>query len=252
MAQARSKVKHRKLEPITYEELLENTSMRGLVSFLDVPPGRAQVIPITLPSETAPGVETTPGAVLTPLVEETPGIEPTPVVETTPVGETAPVVETTPGVVSRERPTAGRQPASRRPRIQPCITARDGHSLGEEALYAALWGAAHGSGSVRTLTIGWRGMSKLSKLTPKNAKINTCRLIEKLALEVVSAESPAESIGRTYRIYGAAELLARRAKAGLTHVIRTRGVQFVDAATGAEKTPGVVSTTGVEKDTVVE
>jgi hypothetical protein len=82
-------------------------------------------------------------------------------------------------------------------------------------------------------------MAKIARLTPKNSKINTGRLIEKLALEVILAESPSESIGRTYRIYGQSALMARRAEAGLTHVIRTRGVHFVDPMTGEEKPLGI-------------
>lgn len=257
MAQARSKGKSRKLELITYEELLENTSMRGLVSFLDVPADRTQVVTITSRGAVAPVVETTPVVDSAPEIETIPEvklppeIEATPGAETVPVGETDPGVETTPVVVykpqlPRPAPSTGPTftPQPRKPRIQACSNVRDGHSLGEDALYQALWDAAEGDQNDRTLTIGWRGMAKIARLTPKNSKINTSRLIEKLALEVISAESPAESIGRTYRIFGETALMERRAQAGLTHVVRTRGVQFVDPLTGVEKDLGLKNPRG--------
>ena len=43
------------------------------------------------------------------------------------------------------------------------------------------------SADTRTIVIGWRGMSQLCRMTPKNCKINTQRLIRKLALEVLVA-----------------------------------------------------------------
>jgi hypothetical protein len=113
------------------------------------------------------------------------------------------------------------------------MAAQDGHSLGEEILYQALWKMAKPeSARSRTIVIGWRGMSQICRMTPKNCKINAHRLIRKLALEILSPYNTPESIGTTYRIYTEEALLERRRAAGLEWVVRSRGVEFVDPATG--------------------
>jgi hypothetical protein len=105
--------------------------------------------------------------------------------------------------------------------------------LGEEVLYQALWRAASNeSADARTIVIGWRGMSQLCRMTPKNCKINTQRLIRKLALEILSPYNTPESIGTTYRVYSDEAILRRRRDAGLEWVVRSRGVEFVDPRTG--------------------
>ncbi len=119
-------------------------------------------------------------------------------------------------------------------RIRRCSTAQDGHSLGEEVLYQALWKASTPeSDDARTIVIGWRGMSQLCRMTPKNCKINTQRLIRKLALEVLSPYNTPESIGTTYRVHSTDTILRRRRAAGLEWVVRSRGVEFVNPSNGA-------------------
>jgi hypothetical protein len=138
---------------------------------------------------------------------------------------------TTPEVVSI--PAVGQ-----RLRIRRCSATHDGHSLGEEVLYQALWKAAHPeTAETRTIVIGWRGMSQLCRMTPKNCKINTQRLIRKLALEVLSPYNTPESIGTTYRVHSDQAILQRRREAGLEWVVRSRGVEFVDPATGISIMP---------------
>lgn len=119
-------------------------------------------------------------------------------------------------------------------RIRKCFSAQDGHSLGEEVLYQALWKNALPvpDSNSRTITVGWRGMSQLCRMTPKNCKINTQRLLRKLALDILSPYNTPESVGTTYRIYSSDEILQRRHTAGLEWVIRSRGVEFVDPRTG--------------------
>jgi len=127
---------------------------------------------------------------------------------------------------------------AQRLRIRRCAATHDGHSLGEEVLYQALWKAAlPDSSETRTIVIGWRGMSQLCRMTPKNCKINTQRLIRKLALEVLSPYNTPESIGTTYRVYSDETILHRRRAAGLDWVVRSRGVEFVDPATGISILP---------------
>src|ERR1035437_7980387 len=146
-----------------------------------------------------------------------------------PVAGLAPVPElvSTPAVATGQRL-----------RIRRCAATHDGHSLGEEVLYQALWKAAHPeSAETRTIVIGWRGMSQLCRMTPKNCKITTQRLIRKLALEILSPYNTPESIGTTYRVYSDQAILQRRREAGLEWVVRSRGVQFVDPATGVTVLP---------------
>jgi len=156
--------------------------------------------------------------------------------------ETVPAPDMPPGVVSakprRSYPapevvSIPAVPVTGRLRIRKCVATHDGHSLGEEVLYQALWKAATAeSADTRTIVIGWRGMSQLCRMTPKNCKINTQRLIRKLALEVLSPYNTPESIGTTYRVYADEAILRRRRDAGLEWVVRSRGVEFVDPTTG--------------------
>ena len=138
------------------------------------------------------------------------------------------IIASSPGIFSSPE-----SPTVRRLRIRKCTAAHHGHSLGEEVLYQALWKAANAeSADTRTIVIGWRGMSQLCRMTPKNCKINTHRLIRKLALEVLSPYNTPESIGTTYRIHSDVATLRRRQERGLEWVVRSRGVDFVDPRTG--------------------
>ena len=168
-----------------------------------------------------------------PAIASTPVVISTPGVVRYPDAAIAPALDPTPAIApSPTRPLAHSVPRGR-PRIRKCAAAHDGHSLGEEVLYQALWNAAAAeSAGARIIVVGWRGMSQLCRMTPKNCKINTQRLIRKLALEVLSPYNTPESIGTTYRIFPSEAILRRRRAAGLEWVVRSRGVEFVDPATG--------------------
>jgi hypothetical protein len=213
------------LEPLGWEEIISQPGMGGYLSFLNGPvplPHLQMAVPESAstpeavstsdPSDAVPGVLSTAasyadsGAALAPDVALLPAVDPTPVA----------------------MPTSGK-----RHKIRKCIAAQDGHSLGEEILYQALWKiATPESAHSRTIVIGWRGMSQISRMTPKNCKINTHRLIRKLALEILSPYNTPESIGTTYRIYAEEAVLERRRAAGLEWVVRSRGVEFVNPANG--------------------
>ncbi|MGA2136998.1 MAG: hypothetical protein ABSH50_32300 [Bryobacteraceae bacterium] len=159
-----------------------------------------------------------------------------PQVEATPAPTRIIGSETSPHTLSIRAPGVIQSPEIvpfRRLKIRRCLSAHDGHSLGEEVLYQSLWKAATvESPDSRTIIIGWRGMSQLCRMTPKNCKINTQRLIRKLALEVLSPYNTPESIGTTYRVYSAEAIQDRRRTQGLEWVVRSRGVEFVDPVTG--------------------
>src|SRR5438445_2386450 len=119
-----------------------------------------------------------------------------------------------------------------RPRqIRRAVLAQDGHSLGEQALYEALWQAARRqSHQARLISIGYRGMAELARLTVNNCKANIKALANKLAVEEISSYTHAHA--RSYLIYSFSAILERRKAAGLTHYVKTRGVQFVDPESG--------------------
>lgn len=116
-------------------------------------------------------------------------------------------------------------------RIRKAQTARDGHSLGEQALYEVLWNSAHPeTEDARVLTAGYRTLAGLARLTVNNCKANLQSLRAKRAIEELAGFSYTQ--GRTYVVYSEAEVVRRRREAGLTHYIKTRGVAFVDPVTG--------------------
>jgi len=106
-------------------------------------------------------------------------------------------------------------------------SAQDGHTKAEQLLYTAMWAAARPEGSApgapRVLTGGYDQLSALSGLYWSAVKRNLRSLEAKLAIETIASENSNERVGRTYRIYDPATVLARRQHAGLTLVRRWRG-----------------------------
>jgi hypothetical protein len=253
------------MEPLGWDEIVSQPGMGGYLSFLNGP------VPLPHLDRSATALASDPGVVSHSGilgVHTEPEIVPDPVIVSTPridiasdvVSKTElasdsetdrsgmiPEVLLDPVVVSTPRPTISPGPEvvsipaitfGQRLRIRRCAATHDGHSLGEEVLYQALWkSASRESAETRTIVIGWRGMSQLCRMTPKNCKINTQRLIRKLALEILSPYNTPESIGTTYRIYSDLAILQRRREAGLEWVVRSRGVEFVDPATGVSILP---------------
>jgi len=120
---------------------------------------------------------------------------------------------------------------SKRFRVRRAVLAQDGHSSGEEVLYQSLWNCRYArpeAKETRLVTIGWKAMAKLARMTPRNTRRNCQSLIDKLALEQLSEENSRESIGRTYRLFSYKAILERRRAAGMEWVTRSRGVNFVD------------------------
>lgn len=126
------------------------------------------------------------------------------------------------------------QSIRQRHQIRLALTARDGHSLGEQAVYDALWeNAAPHTPEARIISAGYRPLSALCRLTVNNCKANLQSLIRKLAIEEVTTHSYTKA--KTYIVYGEAAILARRRAAGLTHYVRSRGIAFVDPESGMEQ-----------------
>jgi hypothetical protein len=253
------------MEPLGWDEIVSQPGMGGYLSFLNGPVPLPHLQGPATGLAPDPGVVSHPGADpmssgvdISPELLSTPESVLTPEIGYSPCTETTPDIETSSGPVSTPESSASLPPshpfidpapevvtipvaqATQRLRVRRCSTTYDGHSLGEEVLYQALWKAANPeSAEIRTIVIGWRGMSQLCRMTPKNCKINTQRLIRKLALEVLSPYNTPESIGTTYRVYSDQAILQRRREVGLEWVVRSRGVEFVDPATGIAYCPSV-------------
>jgi len=211
----------RKLDtsPIEYDDVVDSPALKGMVSFLEIPPGKLPHLDFTsatgAPEKEAP-VSGTP-------VPRSPEQAVTSVPETGIPFSPAPVI-TYPPLLPR--------PATR---IRRATAAQDGHSFGEQALYDALWQHGHPYGpDTHIITVGYRRMAELARLTVNNSKANIQALIRKLAVEEVASFT--HSQGRTYLIYNGEAILHRRREAGLTHYIKSRGVLFVDPDTGAPLT----------------
>src|ERR1035438_7167328 len=203
------------MEPLGWDEIVSQPGMGGYLSFLNgpVPLPHLQASATGLAPDPGvlshPGISAGPGPQIPSEVAQAPAVIPAPPLDSAPElttvhAETIPDSIPPPGVVSTPAsatvsvtahtalaptPEVVSIPAAlsgQRPRIRRCAATHDGHSLGEEVLYQAIWKAAcPESAEARTIVIGWRGMSQLCRMTPKNCKINTQRLMRKLALEVL-------------------------------------------------------------------
>lgn len=243
----------RKLDttPISYDEVVDSPALQGMVSFLQVAPGKLPQLDFR-PISSHSGIPDP--AVPEPAPASSPSTEP-PTAAATPstaLPDSAPLESVPPetviplsgggstGVpdsgVPSQLPFAPPLGISPKPRIRRALLLSDGHSYGEQALYDALWNHAQPSNPhTRLITIGYRTMSELARLTVNNCKANIQALTAKLAVEEVASYS--HSQGRTYRIHSPEATLQRRQAAGLTHIIKTRGVQFVHPDTGIPVSP---------------
>ena len=236
---SRSRQKH-KLEPISIEELAGTTGMSGFCSFLT----RDASVPVPALDRETPTAAVKSGALLLgapvsrapepsasvsiPLQELPPPLPPQPPprpIQPSPFDSGAPDLSAVES--SADNSSALDFRPRRRTRIREATTVQDGHSLAEQAVYDAMYRAGKPyQGDSRILTIGLRTLAELSRMAYSNCKANVRSLVSKLALD----ERPGFSYtdGRTYIIYSFREILRRRKAAGLTHVVRTRGVAFVD------------------------
>jgi hypothetical protein len=113
-------------------------------------------------------------------------------------------------------------------RIYPARTAQDGHSLGEQAVYYALWSAADPeTAESRLVSIGYERLADAARLHWTNVKKNLRNLETKLAIEAIAPENSGQRIGKTYRVYSYRAILERRRNAGLIWYRRTKGVQLL-------------------------
>jgi len=230
-----------KPEPITPEEVMDSPALQGLEALLHSRSAEELAkgpygIPIgSFPAAEKPGGET--GAGDTPAANYQIGDSPTSVTIAgdTPMGLSAmgdkykgyqptgvsPQTDLPPGLM-----VAVYKPG---PKIHRASRVQDGHSVGEQAVYLALWNAGSPeSPDTRLIRIGYGGIQSLCGLDKTNCKDNIQSLIRKLAIEIVSRFSVEKNQGNTYRIFSGRAVLKRRQAAGMEWVIRNKGVRFVD------------------------
>jgi len=252
MSASRSRQK-RKLEPISIEELAGATGMSGFCTFLT----RDPLVPVPALDHLQTGAPVNDASVITagerpaPMSSalEMPATEPAAPVQTaieTPAldsryGHETSAPESTVVESDALQSSAVDFRYRRRPRVREAQTVQDGHSLAEQAVYETMYAA----GKVyrdesRILTIGLRTLAELSRMAYSNCKANVRSLVVKKAIDELPGFSYTD--GRTYIIHGYREILRRRKEAGLTHVLRTRGVAFVDPQSGAPQSSAPDST----------
>jgi hypothetical protein len=114
------------------------------------------------------------------------------------------------------------------PIVRRAARVQDGHSPGEQCLFAALWAEAKEENrESKLITIGWDRMGRLANLRATNAAANCRCLIYKRAIDIVAPPDPATRKGTTYRIWSYQSVLQRRIEAGMEWYTKNRGVQFV-------------------------
>src|SRR5438045_8317031 len=106
-------------------------------------------------------------------------------------------------------------------RCRPADSAEAAHTRAEHALYLALWNLGlPGQDLSRDVSIGYDKLAVLARASKRHLQRLTASLAEKLALEVVGQENSRLRQGKTYRVYGIAEILRRRREAGYLWYLR--------------------------------
>jgi hypothetical protein len=118
-----------------------------------------------------------------------------------------------------------------RPTSKPVYarTAQDGHTSGEQHLYAVMHRLASPSADGHSrITIGTRSLAKLASTAHSTCQANLRSLQAKLSIECAGQQSDKQTDGQTWIVFGYVEILNRRREAGMTHVERCKGaVRFV-------------------------
>lgn len=218
--------RHHPLEPLTYKEAVESTSMTGLVSFLSIRPQDLSRTPEDRSTDS--NDEQKGSAERGPAEPHDRDHSIEPVVPSSLPSDRLLDLPSELESESFRGSTEAVANVRQSVKIHRCLSAQDAHSLGEEALYQMLWREGkQETPETRIVAIGWKQMSKKVQLTDKNAKHNTQKLIQKLAIEVVANEDSRSRTPRTYRVYSCPAVLDRRRSAGFQYVTKNRGVFFV-------------------------
>jgi hypothetical protein len=108
-------------------------------------------------------------------------------------------------------------------RCKPAELVEHGHTTADHAAYAALWnlaGPPDRQDEYRDVAIGYDKLAALVGGSKRNIQRLAEILKRKLAIEVVREEKSGLRQGKTYRVYGMAEILRRRKEAGYVWAFR--------------------------------
>ncbi len=256
---SRSKQK-RKIEPITYDELIGAAGMSGFVSFLNIPPddNLASDDRLAPTDKLAPDDSQNVTTARVPL-----GSPPiassddnlasanrlsTDDALSSGVSMTPDAMASTPSYVRLDG-----TPVDAR-RVREYHMAQEAHTSSEHLVYVTLWRHAGGGDPdrvpYRDVTMGLTTMSRMASVSRRNLIRVLQSLEEKFAIEVVKREISSTQEAKTYRVWSSKALLERRWERGFRWVYRSRNlVELVRLengvapdgimASGDSLTPGV-------------
>ncbi len=121
-------------------------------------------------------------------------------------------------------------PGLRQYPIRHALSAEEGHSRGEQAVYDALWRDAdpQPDGS-RLLRIGMLGLARRAGMSESNIRVNLRGLVQKLSVEEETGYVCEAGQGRTWRVLSPDQILQRRRTVGMEwYRKRTLAVVFVN------------------------
>ncbi len=124
----------------------------------------------------------------------------------------------------------------RREKLYPVGSVEDGLTPGELRVWTEMFRAGRPApeSADRILSgAGYRTMAQLTGQDPKTIKRVRRSLLKKLCIEQAGANTFTESA--PWIVYGAASIRRRWRAAGMTHVRRTRGVDFVTPPGGSRE-----------------
>lgn len=163
-----------------------------------------------------------------------------PEIEINPVDMESPGISATGAAVGRADSTdltnEAPPPVSGRPaKVHKCTRAQDGHSHIEDVLYGVLRRAGRPEEGPSQNVITQAGSTLLCKETrvhKRNLGTVLRGLVFKKSIEILDYEKSSTRTARRYRVFSYSEILKKRREAGLEWVVRRRGVEFVNPATG--------------------
>jgi hypothetical protein len=123
-------------------------------------------------------------------------------------------------------------------RCRPAVLGQHAHTPAQHAVYTALWNLAGPPDSpdpYRDVTIGYDKLAALVGGSKRNMQRLAEILQRKLALEVLREENSGLRQGKTYRVYGMAEILRRRNEAGYVWIFRNRSAVALVKMTPVDK-----------------
>lgn len=251
-----SRQRHSKPAPIDLAEMEKDPGLRGMLSFLEVPPEeKARLIALREGVEraTQPPMGHSPMGLSVEATETSALAVPShinPPMGHSPMGQSAPrravqrppaappppppaVFAFTPEQIAQ--PPFINLPGNGRRRLHYCREVQDAHTAAEIVAYQALWLYAKKFGrpdeTGYTIDVGLSRICEIWKTDHKHAKRLLAALETKQNLEIIRQPNYQLSLATRYRIFNFTQIYERRRARGLLWVVKTRTTQFVDLET---------------------